>query len=77
MKYAMLVAVILSGCSAFKPPERPPPAPLETVKVVYLGTTHEVGIPDDYTIIEFPDGTRERRSFHLGKVGDTFQDRKR
>lgn len=70
---SVVMLLIIFGCSKPEPPLKPP---LETVKIVFIGTTDEVGMINDYTIIEFPDGTRERRSFHIGKVGTTFKARK-
>ena len=56
--------VVLGGCDG--PPVR------ERVRIVYLGHDEETGQPDEYTIVEFPDGGRVFRYRHWGKVGDEF-----
>lgn len=47
--------------------------PLEDVTIVHVGEDEETGSPDQYTIVEFPDGSRRMRYRHFGSVGDKFR----
>lgn len=62
--------IIFMGCNGRKSND------LENVRVVHVGQCHEVGQVDDYTVVEFPDGTRRLRLYHFGTVGEEFKARK-
>lgn len=63
---AMSIATLLAGgCSG----------PLEDVTIVHIGEDEETGAPDQYTVIEFPDGSRKTRYGHYGELGDQFKAR--
>lgn len=67
----LLAAIVLAvsfcivGCNA----------PLEDVTIIHTGEDEETGSPDQYTVIEFPDGARKWRYKHYGDVGDQFKAR--
>lgn len=66
----MFCAILLCvGCSAEQ-------LPLEDLKIVHVERGHEVGEPDQYTIAEWPDGTRSFRYRAWGEIGDTFKARR-
>lgn len=64
MKALMLILVVLciAGCAG----------PPEEVRIVQVVESDEVGEPDSYTIVEFPDGSRRCRFRTWGKEGDAF-----
>jgi hypothetical protein len=65
--YCVLLLCVIPGCNQ---------APLEDVKIVVVGHSHEIGAQDYYTVVEFPDGTRRRRDYQYGEVGDAFRARR-
>lgn len=50
--------------------------PLEEVCIVIVVEDDESGVPDSYTVVEFPDKTRRVRYKTWGKSGDVFRARK-
>ena len=46
--------------------------PLEDVTIVHAGEDEETGSPDQYTIVEFPDGSRRMRYRHLDRLATRF-----
>ena len=68
MKYFLVLLVLLVGCGEDHP--------METVTIVEIEYSFELGEPDHKTIVEFPDGTRRRRYGKWGKVGDEIKARK-
>ncbi len=60
--FTLFLLVCLVGCRADP----------EEATIVNIGTSTETGDINDYTIIEFQDRHREKRNYHLGKIGDKF-----
>lgn len=62
--FVLIMTACMCGCGE---------TPRERVRIVNMQTTHEVGSHDDYTIIEFPDGHREKITYHFGdEIGEEF-----
>lgn len=66
---AAVAFAVLFGCA-------PEYETYQDVRIVHLGDQDEIGVTDEYTIVEFPDGTRRLRALHWGELGDTFSARK-
>ena len=67
---ALLLIVFALGCS------EPAVSPLEEVRIIVTVEADESGVPDSYTIVEFPDKTRRFNYQTWGESGDTFKARK-
>lgn len=63
--------VILVGCSGPVIDSE-----CQTVTIVAAVHSEEIGAPDWYTVVEFPDNTRRYRNNKWGEIGDTFCARK-
>ncbi len=69
MKRLAILLLCLTGCTQIEPP-------LEPVTAVIVQQEDETGVPDWYTVVEFPDGTRLMRYHVFAKPGDKFYARK-
>ncbi len=68
---SILGGCVAAGCAGCEGESYAPPPP-ERVAIVYVGNDEETGYPDEYTIVEFPDGQRRFRFRVWGEVGDEF-----